>query len=273
MATRCSWRCCSGTASTCSTPMRSTILPTLVAVAEPLTPAADDEGAHPPADEPLWNESWYFDFADRAAGHRRLDPARADPQPGHVVDQRAAVRPGHPDLCARRLPRHRRASTSPSPATEPLRRTGSAMRGQGQAYDDPAALLRGEAGRPVELTMDLAWTTAGTPYQYRITPRYEIPCTVSGTVTVDGQEFAVRDVRRSARPLVGRARLVGHGLGVERTAPRRRHATSTASTCASPGRRRSASATSSDPVSRWSSCRRSPRERHSATTGYRWRPR
>ena len=39
--------------------------------------------------------------------------------------------------------------------------------------------------------MDLVWTTAGTPYQYRITPRYEIPCTVSGTVTVDG-----RDVRR-----------------------------------------------------------------------------
>ena len=42
--------------------------------------------------------------------------------------------------------------------------------------------------------MDLVWTTAGTPYQYRITPRYEIPCTVSGTVTVDGQEFVVHGV-------------------------------------------------------------------------------
>ena len=53
-----------------------------------------------------------------------------------------------------------------------------------------AALLRGEPGRPVELAMDLVWTTAGTPYQYRITPRYEIPCTVSGTVTADGRTFA-----------------------------------------------------------------------------------
>ena len=94
------------------------------------------------------------------------------------------------------------------------------MRGRGQAYDDPAALLRGEPGRPVELTMDLIWTTAGTPYQYRITPRYEIPCTVSGTVTVDG-----RDVRRE-RPCRGSATTPGacgtggHGLGVERTASR-----------------------------------------------------
>jgi hypothetical protein len=68
------------------------------------------------------------------------------------------------------------------------------VRGQGQAYDDPAALLRGEAGRPVEAALDLVWTTAGRPYQYRITPRYEIPCTVSGTFTVDGNEVSVREV-------------------------------------------------------------------------------
>ena len=79
-------------------------------------------------------------------------------------------------------------------ATEPLQTYRVRMRGQGQAYDDPAALLRHEDGRTVELTMELTWTTTGTPYQYRITPRYEIPCTVSGTVTIDGQEFAVRDV-------------------------------------------------------------------------------
>jgi hypothetical protein len=34
----------------------------------------------------------------------------------------------------------------------------------------------------------------GTPYQYRITPRYEIPCTVSGTVIVDGRKFVVDEV-------------------------------------------------------------------------------
>ena len=42
--------------------------------------------------------------------------------------------------------------------------------------------------------MDLVWTTVGTPYQYRITTRYEIPCTVSGTVTADGRSFTFTDV-------------------------------------------------------------------------------
>src|SRR5947208_16076451 len=72
-------------------------------------------------------------------------------------------------------------------ATDRLRTYRVQVRGRGEAYDDPAALLRGEAGRPVEVTMDLVWATDGTPYLYRITPRYEMPCTVSGTFTVDGR--------------------------------------------------------------------------------------
>jgi hypothetical protein len=74
--------------------------------------------------------------------------------------------------------------------TDPLTRYSVAVRGSGQAYDDPSALLRGESGRPVEVMMNLVFTTAGVPYQYRITPRYEIPCTVSGSATVDGREFS-----------------------------------------------------------------------------------
>ena len=68
------------------------------------------------------------------------------------------------------------------------------LRGRGQAYDDPAALLRGDAGRPVDVEMDLTWTTAGTPYQYRLSTRYEIPCTVSGTVTADGRSYSFTGV-------------------------------------------------------------------------------
>ena len=30
----------------------------------PLVPDAADEGSHEPTEEPMWNESWYFDFAD-----------------------------------------------------------------------------------------------------------------------------------------------------------------------------------------------------------------
>jgi hypothetical protein len=78
-------------------------------------------------------------------------------------------------------------------ATEPLQTFSVTLRAEGQAHDDPAALLRGEAGRPVALAMDLVWTTAGTPYQYRITPRYEIPCTVSGAVDVGDRQVVVRE--------------------------------------------------------------------------------
>jgi hypothetical protein len=172
-------------------------------VAEPLTPTADDEGAHAATDEPLWNESWYFDFADAeqgAGGWIRL---------GLYPNQRAAwvnallCGPGMPTVAVNDF----EASLPDDPgsvitdgielalaAPEPLQVYRVELRGRGQSYDDPAALLRGEAGRPVELTMDLVWTTAGTPYQYRITPRYEIPCTVSGTVTVDDREINVTEV-------------------------------------------------------------------------------
>jgi hypothetical protein len=68
------------------------------------------------------------------------------------------------------------------------------VRGRGQAHVDPSALLRGEPGTPVEIAIDLTWATDGTPYQYRLTTRYEIPCTVSGTVTVDGSRYHIESV-------------------------------------------------------------------------------
>ena len=33
-----------------------------------LVPDPADEGPHPPGEEPLWNESWYWDFADPDQG-------------------------------------------------------------------------------------------------------------------------------------------------------------------------------------------------------------
>jgi hypothetical protein len=171
--------------------------------AEPLTAVADDEDPHEATDEPLWNESWYFDFADPGqgvGGWIRLGLYPNQPTAwinallcgpdmptiaindfeAELPDDPAGVRTDAVDLALT--------------ATEPLRTYRVKLRGRGQAYDDPAALLRGEAGRAVELTMDLVWTTAGTPYQYRITPRYEIPCAVSGTIAIDGEEFVVREV-------------------------------------------------------------------------------
>jgi hypothetical protein len=178
------------------------VLPELVA-AQPLSAGTQDEGPHAATDEPLWNESWYFDFADAAQG------VGAWIRLGLYPNQRTAwinallCGPEMPTIAVNDfeapLPANHGVVVSDGielglVAAEPLQGYRVTVRGHGQAYDDPAALLRGETGRPVEVAMDLVWTTTGAPYQYRITPRYEIPCTVSGTLAVDGREVAVEDV-------------------------------------------------------------------------------
>ncbi|MGA5466473.1 phosphotransferase [Mycobacterium sp. NPDC050041] len=169
---------------------------------EALQPSADDEGAHHPGDEELWNESWYFDFADAGQGiggwvrvglypNRRTAWLNAlicgpDMPTVAVLDFEAPL-PDDPFLACGD------GAEITMAADDPLRSFRVTVRGSGQAFDDAGALLDGAQGRPAELTMDLTWTTVGTPYQYRITPRYEIACTVSGSVTADGRSVTLRD--------------------------------------------------------------------------------
>ena len=162
---------------------------------EPLRPSQEDELAHAPTAEPLWSESWYADFVDAAqglGGWFRI---------GLVANQQTAWVQGL--LCGPDLPTVAivdfEATLPADPwrlrtdafelshsATAPLQEYRVDLKGRGQAYSDPAALLRGEPGTPIEMTMNLVWATDGTPYTYRLTTRYEIPCTVSGTVSVRG---------------------------------------------------------------------------------------
>ncbi|MGV0814798.1 phosphotransferase [Mycolicibacterium boenickei] len=171
-------------------------------VPEPLVPAADDEYSHPPTGEDLWNESWYFDFADADAGFGGWIRLGLIPNQDTAWVNVLFCGPGMPTVAlndfhaAPAEPELIKGdgvelSLQPVESLETYRVTAS---GTGQAHDDPAALLRGEPGRPVPVSMDLTWTTVGTPYQYRITPRYEIPCTVSGTVTIGEQSFDINAV-------------------------------------------------------------------------------
>ena len=170
---------------------------------EPLQPSADDEGAHQPGAEPLWSESWYADFVDEQQGiggwfRLGLMPNQhtawvnallcgPDIPTVAVIDFEASL-PDDPGVV------RTDAVELTQGATDPLRTYHVRLRGRGQAYDDPSALLRGQPGRPVELSMELVWTTVGIPYQYRLTPRYEIPCTVSGTVSLDGAAIGIEAV-------------------------------------------------------------------------------
>ena len=165
---------------------------------EPLKPVTEDERAHTATEEPLWSESWYADFADPAqglGGWLRL---------GLIPNQPTAW--FHALLCGPEVPTVAVLDVEiPLPADPwavrtddiefahsanvPLQTYRVDLHARGQAYSDPAALLRGEPGTPVRMAMDLTWTTDGTPYRYRLTTRYEIPCTVSGSVTVNDTSY------------------------------------------------------------------------------------
>jgi hypothetical protein len=72
---------------------------------------------------------------------------------------------------------------------EPLRRFHVNLDATGEAHEDASSFLRGEPGAPTDVGLDLLWVTDGHPYSYRLTTRYEIPCMVTGTIRIDGQQL------------------------------------------------------------------------------------
>ena len=169
----------------------------------------------------------------------------------------------HTDDVDLRPRRHRAAAVVPGVAARPRDRPTTI----------PPALLRGEPGRPVDLEMDLVWTTAGVPYQYRLSTALRDPLHGVGHRhrRRSARSRSTR-VRRPAGPLLGGAGLVGHGLGMERTASRRRHPPPRRGP-ADPRRAADGGAGTSSARATWWSCRPSSRGRRSATTGCRSAPR
>lgn len=171
--------------------------------AEPLRPSDSDEQIHPAEDDTFWNESWYFDFADpgqQVGGWIRLGLV---PNQQHCWINALLCGPSMPTIAL--LDWQAPVPADPQQAVgtdmtlsldvvEPLRTFRVTAQGTGEAFDDPSALLRGERGRPVPLTFDLTWHSAGAPYQYRVSPRYEIPAAVTGRVTADGHSYEFKAV-------------------------------------------------------------------------------
>ena len=170
----------------------------------PLRPQPSDEQRHDPGPEELWNESWYFDAISddsRVGMYTRLGlypnlgvawitafvcgPGRATVA---VIDF-AAPLPTGDELTVDRPGLHVEHGIESG-----LERFRVRMRADGEAHADASATLRGEAGDPVPVTFDLVWETLGDPYAYRVTTRYEIPCRVSGTVTIADEAIDLRGV-------------------------------------------------------------------------------
>jgi hypothetical protein len=162
----------------------------------------EDERRHPPDADDLWNESYYADFVHEDGsfgGWLRLGlyPNRdvawwttwivSRDRPGVVSARYDAPVPAGTGLVAEDP-----AIRIELDLIEPLRRFRIAASAPAAHLDDPAAVYDGAPGRPAQLDLDLTWTTDGSPYHYIFTTRYEIPCTVAGTVTIDGDTMAVR---------------------------------------------------------------------------------
>jgi hypothetical protein len=160
-----------------------------------------DEGRHPPGDEPYWNESVYLDFvADEGAvaGYVRIG---LYPNLGVtwwttvvVGRDRSLIASTAYDLPVAGGTGLVLASGGVDVSAEVLdpltsvRVHGSAV---AAAHADPADIYRHRAGEPTRLELDLTWATDGTPYQYDVTTRYEIPCLVTGSVTVGDERIEI----------------------------------------------------------------------------------
>ena len=164
----------------------------------PLQPDPADEGTHPAGAEELWNESWYFDTGapDGSLGayvrlglYPNLGVAwyttfvSTPDRVVAVVDLEAPL-PRADDAQLRTAPG---GGTASHTCDAPLEAWTLRLRGTGLSYPSAAAALRSEGGEPVDVALELTWSTEGTPYAYRQATRYEIPCRVSGTIEVDGE--------------------------------------------------------------------------------------
>ena len=168
-----------------------------------LVPSPTDEGSHDPGPEMTWNESWYFDAVSDDATLGVYVRIGRVPNQDHALYTAAIVAPGRPAILVVDAQAPLPDADDPAQAInhdsihaaqhcrEPLARFGVTLRASGQAYDDHSAPLRGEAGTPVDVALELEWETTGTPYQWRVATRYEIPCRVTGTVRIGDEEHTL----------------------------------------------------------------------------------
>ncbi|MBA2283788.1 MAG: hypothetical protein H0W25_21480 [Acidimicrobiia bacterium] len=174
----------------------------MTAPERPLVLAAD-EGRHPPGNEPLWGESWYFDFTQpdgSLGGWVRLG---LYPNLGVAWYHAYVVRPGRPTVAVAdyetAIPKDPSLEVRSNGlwaehiGTHPLERWQVANEAQGVTIDSPAEAYRpgGPHGDLVPMALDLEWETDGEPYHYGHTTRYEVPCTVHGEVLLGTESFEV----------------------------------------------------------------------------------
>ncbi len=160
----------------------------------PLTPR--DEGRHEPGEDPLWNESWYLDWATadgRLGGYVRLG---LYPNLGVAWYWACLVGEDRPlvtvidhevPIPARGLDVRTEGLWAAHNLETPFEHWSLGCEAFAIATDDAAETYGDLRGDRVPFGFDLEWETEGGPYPYPGIERYEVPCRVHGEVLV-GQE-------------------------------------------------------------------------------------
>ena len=167
-----------------------------------LRPEPADEGRHDPGPEQLWNESWYMDAISEDGSLGMYTRLGLYPNLGVCWLTAFICGPDRPTVAVvdfavplptgETLTVERDGLHAEHLCEAALERFRARLQGDGESHDDAAAILRGEAGDPVPVAFDLLWETLGEPYAYRVATRYEIPCRVSGTITIGEEQIAFR---------------------------------------------------------------------------------
>ena len=162
-------------------------------------PQPADEHRHPPGDEVLWNESWYFDFmlpGGSLGGYVRLG---LYPNLGRCWYWACLVGDDRPYLLVRDhdapLPRGSGLEIRTDGlwaalnCETPLDHWSMGLEAFGVTLEDPADAYRGERGDRVAFGLDLEWEAAGDAYDYPGVTRYEQTCRVHGEILVGDEKI------------------------------------------------------------------------------------
>jgi hypothetical protein len=155
-----------------------------------------EEWRHDPDAEPLWNESWYADVVSSDGSLAAYIRLGFYPNEGVTWWHVAVVGVDRPLVVCQRtdlaVPSDGLALRSDDvdvALTIESELESFSVRGSmtGARHDKATDVYDGKSGEPVAIELDLTWATDGVPFHYTVTPRYEIPCRVTGSVTVDGE--------------------------------------------------------------------------------------
>lgn len=168
----------------------------------PVIADAADERVHPPGAEPLWNESWYFDFATpdgsiggyvRVGLYPNLNTVwywaclvGADRPLVTVIDHEVPL-PRSDSLEVRTS-----GLWADHHCEDPLVHWSLSLESFALELDDPADTYRTMVGTRVPFGFELEWETVGEVFRYPPgLDRYEVPCRVHGEVQVGPETIEV----------------------------------------------------------------------------------